>query len=730
MEWLVLWGVQNFAGFIFSEVVGKLAQSALEDYVKDFFKASIKDLVGLAKEKPLTVAFGKGITEFLYIAQGELEDAEDDGAEIDNVPILQYQDSLEKFLQDKSVLATLGQPFNKALGTTSATDGDFFDIGLLAQKWNDLNLQHLPDEFNWQKVGKRYTKKVTAIVRESDELRKLLDSQNLAGIRTSLAQSLPISPNFDFIRYQEGLKNAYGKLKLDSLDTSGCNYSLQLWNIFVPQNVEENTNSVQPITILDLINGDEQNYKYTVILGRPGSGKSTLTQYKALEWARVPVISLPLQELPLLIELRNYIENRDKSQNFLHYLHQGSGVLGGTLNQHELDEWLKHSSSIVMFDGLDEVLDDRTRENVVIDIINFTTNYPKVRVLVTSRIVGYEQQRHRFQSADFHEFMLQDLNIDQITSFVTQWHKLAFEDRPDEGHRKCDRLLGSIDRYSAFQELAGNPLLLTMMTILNRFEELPRDRATLYERASELLLQRWDGSKNLQNSSPLPALVKDYLDYKRKQEMLRFVAHKMQDIANNSKPNLVIAQKVLDERLTEYLESEKISESKLVATALRKDLTARSFILCFLGGDTYGFVHRTFLEYFCAWHFVVGFQEKQDISLEKLKETVFGIRWHDSSWHEVLSLIVSKLNVRFSQEIIEYLLEQDGTLNNFSNLFLAAKCCEDMRDFRQIPETQNRLVEKLQSVVDSQAGVSDETRNDARKIIEKYHEAEPLDSHS
>ena len=725
MDWLVLWGVQNFAGFIFQKIVGELAKSALEDCVKDFFKDSIKDLVGLAKEKPLKVAFGKGITEFLYIVQGELEDAE-----IDNVSILQYQDSLEKFVQDKSVLETLGQPFSKALGTISTTDGDFFDIGLLAQKWNDLNLQRLPDEFNWQKIGKRYTKKVTAIVRESDELRKLLDSENLAGIRTSLEQSLPISPDFEFTRYQAGLKNAYGKLKLDSLDTSGCNYSLQLWNIFVPQNVKEESNSTQPISILDLINDGEKIYKYTVILGRPGSGKSTLTQYKALEWATTKEISLPLQELPLLIELRNYVENRDKAQNFLHYLHQGSGVLGGTLNQHELDEWLNNRQTVVMFDGLDEVLDDRTRENVVIDIINFTTNYPKVRVLVTSRIVGYEQQRHRFQSANFREFMLQDLNIDQITSFVTQWHKLAFEDQSDEGDRKCDRLLNSIDRSSAFQELAGNPLLLTMMAILNRFEELPRDRATLYERASELLLQRWDGSKNLPNNSLLPPLVNEHLDYTKKQEMLRLVANRMQEAAGTLEGNLVISKEDLEETLTQYLKDKMIDQPALLATGLRDNLTTRSFILCFLGGDAYGFVHLTFLEYFCAWYFVVAFEKKREITMQELKQNVFGNYWHNSSWHEVLSLIVGKLDVRPAQEIIEYLLEQDGASNNFSNLFLAAKCCEDMRDFRQIPETQNRLVEKLQSVVDIQAGVSDEIRNLAIKIIDKYHEAEPLEPHS
>lgn len=727
MEWLVLWGATNLAGFIFQEVLLKLAQSALEDHVKDFFKASIKDLVGLAKEEPLRVAFGKGITEFLYIVQGELEDAEDDDAQSDRPPILQYQDSLSQFLQDKSVLETLGQPFSKALGTTSAADGTFFDCGLLARKWNNLNLQRLPDEFNWQKVGKRYSRKVEAILRESDDLRKLLDSTNLAVIRKSLEQSAPISPDFELSRYQEGLKKAYSKLKLDSLDTSGCNYSLQLWNIFVPQKVKEERNSTQPLpSVLDLLNDGQQTYKYTVILGRPGSGKSTLTQFKALEWASAQSIILSSKELPLLIELRNYIENQEKSPcSFLEYLHKGTGVSGGTLNQRDLAEWLKNHQTVVMFDGLDEVLDDAVRENVVTDIINFANDYPKVRVLVTSRIVGYEQQGQRFRNANFREFMLQDLDIKQIKRFVTKWHELAFEDSPDEGNQKRDRLLSSIYNSSAFGELAGNPLLLTMMAILNRFEELPRDRATLYERASELLLQRWDGSKNLQDRSPLPPLVNKYLDYTRKQEMLRSVAHKMQHGADTLKANLVINKEDLDETLTKYLQDEKISDPALIANYLREGLTARSFILCFLGGDSYGFVHRTFLEYFCAWHFVVAFEKKRNITIEELKQDVFASRWHNSSWHEVLSLIVGKLDVSLGKEIIEYLLAQDGASKDFSNIFLAAKCCEDMRDFRQIPETQNQLIEKLQSVVDSQADVSDNIRNQARAIIEK-HQREPL----
>jgi predicted NACHT family NTPase len=274
--------------------------------------------------------------------------------------------------------------------------------------------------------------------------------------------------------------------------------------------------------------------------------------------------------------------------------------------------------------------------------------------------------------------------------------------------------------------LAGNPLLLTMMAILNRYDELPRDRATLYECASELLLKRWDDNKKLLDNSALHPFVNvKKLDYTHKKEMLRLVAHRMQDAADSSEANLAITKETLDETLTDYLTAKKIEPASLLATDLRENLTARSFILCFLGGNAYGFVHRTFWEYFCASYFVERFHEKKDITLEQLKENIFGNRWHNSSWHEVLSLIVGKINVRFGQEIIEYLLEQDGASNNFRNLFLAAKCCQEMRDIRQIPETQNHLIEKLQSVVDSQADVSDDIRNQARTIIGKYP-PEPL----
>lgn len=717
MDWLVAWGVAKVVTFVFKPVLeqlAKLAENALEDYVKDFFKSSIGDLVNLAQELSLKIAFGQALKDFLALVQQELEDAEVGVTEIE-----QYIESLNQFIADQNVRFTLGKPFQKVLGNAFKSGSDSLDTGLWLQTWNNLNLKPLPDEFDWERVAKRYGKKVETIVRNSDELRKVLDSESLAKIKESLEKIAPITPDFEFSRYRDELMTAYGKLKLDTLDTSGCNYSLQLWSIFVPQNVREESNAQHICSALDLLN-EKETYKYTVVLGNPGSGKSSLAQYKAITWARTQPSALPLLELPLLIELRNYIENRQKGlcKNFLEYFQQGTGIPSGNLNQKELHEWLKNRQSLVMFDGLDEMLDAQERENVVIDIINFTKTYPQARVLVTSRVIGYEQQRYRLRDANFRDFMLQDLERNQIRGFINRWHQLAFDDK-NEGERKRDRLQRSIDNSRAFSELAGNPLLLTMMAILNRHEELPRDRPTLYKQASEVLLQRWDAAKNLEEDKKLDPKIK-IIEYQDKQEMLRQVAHYIQTSDGGLSGNLSIQKQKLCEILAGCLETIGFTnEPRVFARLLMEPLTSRSFILCFKGGESYGFVHRTFLEYFCAWYFVDQFETKQTKSIEELKKEVFGKHWRNPSWHEVLSLIVGMVDERFAGEIIDCLIKQDGSYDGFMNLFLAEQCLSNVRNSRLIKPTITEFLKQLKRLAEGQVQVTDKVRDEAVKAIRR-----------
>ena len=108
--------------------------------------------------------------------------------------------------------------------------------------------------------------------------------------------------------------------------------------------------------------------------------------------------------------------NEKNCENFLDFLEKGSGVIY-RIPQQELHGKLEKGDAIVMFDGLDEVFDPTKREMVITDIHRFTNDYKKVRVIVTSRVIGYKPQRLR--DAEFYHFMLQDLDEEQIDNFIT-----------------------------------------------------------------------------------------------------------------------------------------------------------------------------------------------------------------------------------------------------------------------------------------------------------------------
>ncbi|WP_287518581.1 hypothetical protein [Okeania sp. SIO2C2] len=189
------------------------------------------------------------------------------------------------------------------------------------------------------------------------------------------------------------------------------------------------------------------------------------------------------------------------------------------------------------------------------------------------------------------------MSAEQIEDFIQRWHNLTYIDE-GERERKRERLKRAIKDYSAIKELAENPLLLTMMAVLNRNQELPRDRAELYNQASRVLLQQWDVEGKLMDAK----IEQVAIDYKDKQEILRRIAFFMQGNKEGLAGNL-IQENDLERIIREYLKSIDINDVRTVARALMEQLRSRNFVLCFVGAEYYAFVHRTFLEYFCAWEY-------------------------------------------------------------------------------------------------------------------------------
>ncbi|MDZ8052688.1 MAG: HEAT repeat domain-containing protein [Aulosira sp. ZfuVER01] len=724
VEWIVSLVAKNAVGFLVKAILNEeFAKEIVKDYAKDFFKSRWKNISTIFQQAPLQKAVAEALKEFLQLVEDELN-----FCKLADEDINKYNHPLKQFIHDKSVKEILAQAFD--------TDCDELDYYKLASIWKRLNLPNLPAKFNWQLITDRYLRKCHQLLSDSADLRELLNTHNLIKVQQNTQETAGIIPDFDLRQYQEAIRERYVNLKLDSLDTSGYAYNeLRLWKIFITPNVREvhkvlpqvyelpkehlrylqENNQVEAeeinleeleqykrvylekavISVLDIIN-QPQTYKYIVILGDPGSGKSTLLQYLALDWVEKTLDQLGkpgflLPPIPLLIELRTYLRNYDDGhcKDFLEFFHQSPGAISH-LNQHQLQAQLKTGNALVMFDGLDEVFNLGKREDLITAIHRFTNEYPNVQVIVTSRVIGYKPQRLR--DAQFRHFMLQDLNNEQIQDFINRWHDLAFKNEADK-LRKKERLQKAINTSKAIAELAVNPLLLTMMAILNRNQELPRERAELYKKASEVLLYKWDLERALVNGQHLLTMI----DYKDKQAMLRQVAYYMQTNKKGLAGNLISASN-LEKIFNDYLKSIEVSNARDKAKRLINQLRTRNFMLCFLGADYYAFVHRTFLEYFCAWEFVWQFKETQTLSIEQLKENVFGKYWQDETWHEVLRLIAGMIEPRFVAIVIEYLISQPGEEEKFTNLFLAAKCLAEVRNRAVISSTANDLFEQLKSL--------------------------------
>lgn len=557
-----------------------------------------------------------------------------------------------------------------------------------------------------------------------------------AAMDGAAAATLPVE--FDAEGYRTAVLKRFDKLNFEMLDTTGAFYNaVRLWSVFVPQSVRE-CHQYNPrlleipkeyqqrlldageITAKELAEAEQQADRLRqeyfkqplrlvldvvdealhassggvgsklVILGDPGSGKSSLIRYLALRWADIAATPVRgTQPIPLVIELGDYARWLcDGQKHFIRYLEEGPvwhgwprGLLVRLLEQ--------RGRVVLLLDGLDEVFDVTTRGTVVNDIQRFAGQFAGVPVVLTSRVVGYQAQPLR--EAGFQHFMLQDLDATQISDFMTRWHDVAFDD-PVQAAPKRDRLQKAIRESRSIAMLAGNPLLLTMMAILNRNQELPRDRSDLYAHASRVLLHQWDTERALER---FPGMSNE-IGLREKTDLLRRIAAHMQAGPGGLKGNLIDGQ-TLTGLIEDYLRKElHFPQARAAARAVVEQLRQRNFILCFVGADSYAFVHRTFLEYFCATDFVHQFNVTKALDLDGLI-ALFDQHCRDDEWREVLRLICGQIDEQFVGRIVERLasrtdLETWDRVTPLPELPLAIGCLSEVRSGSRLQEVGGRLL--------------------------------------
>nr|MBA3243011.1 HEAT repeat domain-containing protein [Acidobacteriota bacterium] len=358
---------------------------------------------------------------------------------------------------------------------------------------------------------------------------------------------------------------------------------------------------------------------------------------------------------------------------------------------------------VVIFDGLDELFDPESRERVAQRIAAFAVEHPRARIIATSRIIGY--RRKILTDAGFAHFTLQDLDEQQVGTFADRWYSLALSDRPEEVTARRERIMRAFRESPSIRQLAGNPMLLTIMAIIGKNQELPRERWKLYDHAASVLTHHWDVERHLKNKN----LAAPFIGEEEKKEMLRRLAFKMQGGEGGLSGNHIY-QDDLQKEFESYL-SDRFGQSPADATTIARAMIdqfrERNFILSLYGANLYGFVHRAFLEYFCATAFVNKFEKSKEITLEELKRDVYGAHYMDRSWHEVLRLICGMIDEKFAGEIITYLTDEVNRPwpERFSdnlpwNISLAAQCLNEVRNLSTVAEPARSVLNAICSLLD------------------------------
>jgi hypothetical protein len=172
--------------------------------------------------------------------------------------------------------------------------------------------------------------------------------------------------------------------------------------------------------------------------------------------------------------------------------------------------------------------------------------------------------------------------------------------------------------------------------------------------------------------------------------------------------------------LTDYLRDQGFEGPREKANGLIEQLRHRNWILCDRGADTYGFVHRTFLEYFCAMEIVHRFEKARTLTFEQLRDEVFGLHWQDETWHEVLRLICGSIDPKFACNLVEFILsrkcqeslfidqehyrrwgENRFISRAFTNLYLSDGCLSEIIDNPSKLDLKDDLVSRYKFEIEN-----------------------------
>ena len=232
-----------------------------------------------------------------------------------------------------------------------------------------------------------------------------------------------------------------------------------------------------------------------LIVGQMGAGKSTLMKNLVLEAIERCTLSMgkkhgqiPLENIKIPIFTK--FKDLDSNRTIIEILEQELEI--GDLEGHKFDveDHLRNGLFVFFLDGLDEVTDKSVKDKIIEKIYSFSSEYPKVQIIIASREIEYLELNQNL--GVFKRYEILPLDASQIDAFIRKWFKAKRLD--------MQRMLKALQDTLMLHKLPKTPMVMTLLSIImeqGSRKELPSTMTELYSLATEVFLRRWDVEKNI-----------------------------------------------------------------------------------------------------------------------------------------------------------------------------------------------------------------------------------------
>lgn len=616
MNGLLLKGAISFtASFLGKQAVSKMQKSEYEIIDKKFSKIVNDVCERIQKDFPNVL--GGSIDQFFSneIILNELIIILNRKTEININKIYSFLDkeTLPKEFVEEFIIRLKDELLKDRLFDRLFSENDVYQ----SIKSIESILKGNTDSFNFEKFVQTYKK--TAV--------NNISQINFFGLSLSpavkksrkLLQDIYVIPNFKLFKVKESKK-------------------------VIEHEFEENFKDNSIIELDDLIDQIYNEKTHSVIIGRPGAGKSILIKY-LMYILLSGNINHPLSEyLPIRVELRKYIQSKKNGnmnlEKYIHYILTSEYSINN-LSIEDVNDFLSKQKILMLFDGLDEIFHVNDKIEIQNDIENFLTLNQKSKGVVTSRNNGYDDAKMNEEL--FAEFEIMDFNENKIKEYVIKWYAENEKDKTvlEKEVKSFLELKEELDLI-----LVSNPLSLSLIVILYRnMGRLPNSKLEIYRGCTDTLVEGWDENKEL----------KFDLKVNNKKAIFTNLAFwQYSKLSEKQENNKITYINILNQVQNIILKLNNITEDQFEAEKFGKEFLdyAKKRSIYFDNN----FTHKTFHEYYTALWIYQNCDAKG--KLEE-RNTIISKYIENSYWYIVLELLISMIDEQQGDdEIINNLIKE------------------------------------------------------------------------